>query len=148
MNSAKKKQWISIGLIIVFLITGMCVEFPKADSFLGCTEQSKHEVLKLSKGGFLTQDFCTEDLLGISTKESGIFQEIRGGIRQNPKLRLLLSEVPNYVESSAYMSEMAAEKLTAGVTFSSVAIVCYIHRQDGEKEDNTRLHMNTDVLRA
>ena len=137
LKCAKKKRWISIGLIITFLITGMCFEFPKADSCLACTESTKQEIRHLSKGGFLTEDLCTEDLLGIYTKENSIFQETRGSLRHNSKLRLLLTEAADYVEHSSYISERAAVKIMAGITYSSMAIVCYIHRQDGEKEDNT-----------
>lgn len=132
----KKKQWLSMLLIIIFMITGMCFEFPEADSYFACTEQTRQEMWQQLNGGFLTQDICTEDLLGIHTKENRLYPEIKGGVRQNARMRLLLSLVPNYIESAAYMAEVAAEKLASDVISRSVAIVCYIHSQDGEKDNN------------
>ena len=133
LDNIKYKRFISILLSVIFLISGMCFEKSETDSYFSYTNHEQYEVIGISKIQNFNKDMCIQDLLGTNIKEKESIHECRGPLKQNSRLRLLMSQVQDYVESSAYMSGVAAEKLIERQIFRSSRIIYYIHAKDGEK---------------
>lgn len=134
MKTVKQKKWISIILVIVIMLTGMCFENTKADSYFWYTDCKENQsTLDISRCVLINQDLCTQDLIGERTSNSTFSQESQSNIKSNSKLRIVLSLLENLPENPTYISESTIENVVCNTTYSSVAIISYIHRQDGKK---------------
>ena len=77
--------------------------------------------------------FCTEDLLGIQSRDASSLRGVRDGRRSNAKVRVFLSLVHILDSKISYISEMADCTCIGNITFSCRTILRYIQRQDGKK---------------
>lgn len=140
MKSVEKKRYVSF-IIVIFMILGMCFEYPKADSSFEYTNKGKQGLSGISKSVLSDWDICTDDLIRISEKDNEIIQGLIQGIRlktaHNYKLRHLIMIIESYFHSYAYMTETVMIKLLSGIIFSSITVIMYIHAKDGEKQNNT-----------
>lgn len=134
MKVVNQRRWISILLIIVMMLTGMCFDKSKVHPDFWYTAKGENQnILNISRSVLQNQDFCTEDLLGIHIKNGTSIQESRTNIKVNSKVRVVLSILENLSQGSMYIAENAVEKVICNAVFSTVAIIGYIHRQDGKK---------------
>lgn len=116
------------------ILSGMCFDCPKADSFFSYVDSRENQnIYRLSKSVLVNQDLCTEDLIGERTSGSTYTQESRSGSKLNSKLRIVLSLLEIPPENPAYIAEAAGVNVVSNTTYSSLAVIDYIHRQDGKK---------------
>lgn len=115
------------------MLTGICGEAQKADSCFSYAENRSQESLDVSGYTVLRQDVCTADLLGTQMRESTVMQKTRSGTGKNSLLRLILAVLARFDKAVPHRTETSVENLPRSVTFSSRAIIRYIHRQDGKK---------------
>lgn len=132
MTTVKQKRTVSILLIAIMLLTGMCFVGYEADSFFAyeASSQSIQPVLSGAKR-VNSQAFCTEELLGGQSLGSVADQVDGAGAVTNLMTAVLLSSTGNFLHnltlSLAWMNE------EAGCVDGRAAIIGYIHRQDGSK---------------
>lgn len=131
------RRWISLCLIIILTVSGMCFERVKTDPDFGVSVSASSDILRTLQVQNTEQDMCSPDQLGdsmlrgstevlrrtVSGQKNRIFSKIRSLIR----LTATLCGLPDTV----FFRE-------AGITASSIitygsVIITYIHQQDGSK---------------
>lgn len=133
----KMRRWISLCLIIILTVSGMCFERVKTDPDFGVSVSASSDILRTLQVQNAEQDMCSPDQLGdsmlrgstevlrltVSGQKNRIFSRIRSLIR----LTATLCGLPDTVffrEASITASSI--------ITYGSV-IITYIHQQDGSK---------------
>lgn len=133
----KMKRWISLCLIIILTVSGMCFERVKTDPDFGMFVSASSDVLRTLQVQNTEQDMCSPDQLGdsmlrsstevlrrtVSSQKNRILSKVRSLIR----LSVILCKMPDTVffrEASITASSI--------ITYGSV-IITYIHQQDGSK---------------
>ena len=133
----KMKRWISLCLIIILTVSGMCFERVKTDPDFGVSVSASSDILRTLQVQNAEQDMCSPDQLGDSMlrgstevlrrtvygQKNRIFSKIRSLIR----LTATLCGLPDTV-----FSREASITASSIITYGSV-IITYIHQQDGSK---------------
>lgn len=133
----KMKRWISLCLIIILSVSGMCFERVRTDPDLGMSVSAASDVLRILQVQSAEQDMCSPDQLGdsmlrgstevlrrtVSGQKNRILSKMRSLIR--------LSSTPCGLLGTVFFREAS---ITASniITYGSV-IITYIHQQDGSK---------------
>lgn len=133
----KMKRWISLCLIIILTVSGMCFERVKTDPDFGMFVSASSDVLRTLQVQNTEQDMCSPDQLGDSMLRSST--EVLRRTVSGQKNRIL-SKVRSLIRLSAMLYEMpdtvffreASITASSIITYSSV-IITYIHQQDGSK---------------
>lgn len=133
----KMKRWISLCLIIILTVSGMCFERVKTDPDFGMFVSVSSDVLRTLQVQNTEQDMCSPDQLGDSMLRSST--EVLRRTVSGQKNRIL-SKVRSLIRLSAMLYEMpdtvffreASITASSIITYSSV-IITYIHQQDGSK---------------
>lgn len=133
----KMKRWISLCLIIILTVSGMCFEHVKTDPDFGMFVSASSDVLRTLQVQNTEQDMCSPDQLGDSMLRSST--EVLRRTVSGQKNRIL-SKVRSLIRLSAMLYEMpdtvffreASITASSIITYSSV-IITYIHQQDGSK---------------
>lgn len=133
----KMKRWISLCLIIILTVSGMCFERVKTDPDFGMFVSASSDVLRTLQVQNTEQDMCSPDQLGDSMLRSST--EVLRRTVSGQKNRIL-SKVRSLIRLSAILYEMpdtvffreASITASSIITYSSV-IITYIHQQDGSK---------------
>ena len=116
------RRWVSLFLVFVFILNGIFLDVPELHQAASQFTFANHKV-----------DFCTEDLLGIQSRDASSLRGVRDGRRSNAKVRVFLSLVHILDSKISYISEMADCTCIGNITFSCRTILRYIQRQDGKK---------------
>lgn len=133
----KMKRWISLCLIIILAVSGMCFERVRTDPDLGMSVSAASDVLRTLQVQSAEQDMCSPDQLGdsmlrgstevlrrtVSGQKNRILSKIRSLIR--------LSATPCGLPGTVFFRE-ASITASSIITYGSV-IITYIHQQDGSK---------------
>ena len=125
------RRWISLFLVLVFILNGIFLDVPELHQAASQFTFANHKVvfsdqdtiLHASANILRNADFCTEDLLGIQSRDAS---SLRG-------VRVFLSLVHILDSKISYISEMADCTCIGNITFSCRTILRYIQRQDGKK---------------
>ncbi len=133
----KMKRWISLCLIIILSVSGMCFERVRTDPDLGMSVSAASDVLRTLQVQSAEQDMCSPDQLGdsmlrgstevlrrtVSGQKNRILSKMRSLIR--------LSSTSCGLPGTVFFREAS---ITASniITYGSV-IITYIHQQDGSK---------------
>lgn len=133
----KMKRWISLCLIIILTVSGMCFERVKTDPDFGMFVSVSSDILRTLQVQNTEQDMCSPDQLGDSMLRSST--EVLRRTVSGQKNRIL-SKVRSLIRLSAMLYEMpdtvffreASITASSIITYSSV-IITYIHQQDGSK---------------
>lgn len=133
----KMKRWISLCLIIILSVSGMCFERVRTDPDLGMSVSAASDVLRTLQVQSAEQDMCSPDQLGdsmlrgstevlrrtVSGQKNRILSKMRSLIR--------LSSTPCGLPGAVFFRE-ASITSSSIITYGSV-IITYIHQQDGSK---------------
>ena len=124
---------ICLTMALFILLSGMCLEIPKADSLFACINKSESTSYVSSPGGTLENH-------ELSGSEYGMVQHI-AFISSAPKKTALRVIVRNVVilfwaelfSLRASNLQKAVETVCAPETHYFTALLNYIHKQDGKK---------------
>ena len=95
------RRWISLFLVLVFILNGIFLDVPELHQAASQFTFANHKVvfsdqdtiLHASANILRNADFCTEDLLGIQSRDASSLRGVRDGRRSNAKVRVFLSLV-------------------------------------------------------
>ena len=95
------RRWISLFLVLVFILNGIFLDVPELHQAASQFTFANHKVvfsdqdtiLHASANILRNADFCTEDLLGIQSRDASSLRGVRDGRRNNAKVRVFLSLV-------------------------------------------------------
>lgn len=133
----KLKRWISLCLIIILSVSGMCFERVKTDPDFGMSVSSSSDILRTLQMQNSDQDMCSPDQLGDSMLRGST--EVLRRTASGQKNRIL-SRIRSLIRLSATPCELpdtfyfrkASITASSIITYGSV-IITYIHQQDGSK---------------
>lgn len=133
----KMRRWISLCLIIILTVSGMCFERVKTDPDFGMSVSASSDILRTLQVQNTEQDMCSPDQLGDSMLRSstevlrrtvsGQKNRILSKVRSLIRLTATLCGLPDTV----FLRE-ASITASSIITYGSV-IITYIHHQDGSK---------------
>lgn len=128
-----QKKWISLVLVIIMSLSGVCLENKKADSVFGWEDiRNTSESIYVSVQTFSDEDMCTGELLGLRNADRIIRDVLRDNRRTDYKVSgfslipVILPGVLSYLLKSA-------ERLEYNYTNSLSIILCYIYHQGDSK---------------
>lgn len=82
---------------------------------------------------FHKEDLCTEELLGITTHEISLLRTTRTNRKSATQQRLFLTLFAFHLEHADYFSGYFSTPQICNTTSNCIAILNYIHQQDGKK---------------
>lgn len=133
----KMRRWISLCLIIILTVSGMCFERVKTDPDFGMSVSASSDILRTLQVQNAEQDMCSPDQLGDSMLRgstevlrrtvSGQKNRILSKMRSLIRLTAMLCGLPD-----TFCFREASITASSIITFGSV-IITYIHQQDGSK---------------
>ena len=133
----KMKRWMSICLIVVLFLSGMCFEKVKTDPEFGVSKTVTSGVFQSLQNPTDSQDMCSSEQLGDSMLRSTgeVLRRTASGQRNRT-----FSNLSSFVKlgvaaggaSDNIFRSRAMNAAGAIVTCESV-IIAYIHQQDGSK---------------
>lgn len=140
MKIRKRRREISILLIIILLFSSLCFDSSKAKASFACTDfTGNHIAISVTKSVLQEQELCIQELFSERMTNGTFRQESRLGNRVNSKSgskgRMELSLLESLLGISIFIIEFTAVITNCHTTQSSMAIIDYIHQQDGEKDN-------------
>lgn len=158
MYSKKKTRNLISLLLLVLLLNAFHWDLPVTDSSsLSATTQADPVTSQhlpaisdtnadlcssaLRKNSIITEDFttfhkediCTEELLGIATHEISLLRTTRANRRSLAQQRLPLLHFSFHLEHTDHFVGCFCLPQLSNTTSSCIAILYYIHKQDGQK---------------
>lgn len=131
--STYAKKWISFILTLSLMISGLCFQNAKAESF--CAPASKDEsmcTISMRQGIFLNKDLCPENLLGAHYQE--ISMGYAGHVHENECGKNLLTiMLPTKRPSGSLISYVNHSPANDWEFSGRCATIRYIHNTDGSK---------------
>ena len=133
MGKVRNHKWICLFLAIVIMISGICLEKIPADSFFSCSHSNT-----IAKSDGILRDVSAYKTETLSQRE--VLSSLRTAKRETRRNQVRTGFQTGFCVSYAeflpqnFQSNQAAELDTRDCEgSSSVAILSYIHNQDGEK---------------
>lgn len=158
MYSKKKTRNLISLLLLVLLLNAFHWDLPATDSSsLSATTQAdsitsqhlpatsdtnadlrsaalrKNSIITEDLTAFHKEDICTEELLGIATHEISLLRTTRANRRSTTQQRLPLPHFAFHLEHTDHFVGYFCPPLLCNTTSSCIAILYYIHQQDGQK---------------
>lgn len=144
----RSKKYLCFLLTVIMLISWVCFENIKADSFLGyeqiriesmpgklaesgantCEQVLKSELCQLFQGN----DICTNELISPRVEISSLYHQRRNAERQILKSITVLCVLIDIISKILHTSQCIARQRSISIK-SEHFIIKYIHHQDGSK---------------
>ena len=133
----KMRRWISLCLIIILTVSGMCFERVKTDPDFGVSVSASSDILRTLQVQNAEQDMCSADQLGDSMlrgatevlKRTASGQRSRGLSKVRSFGRV---SIPSYINHGGYILRRIQHTASSIITYGSI-IITYLHQQDGSK---------------
>jgi len=133
MKRNRNHKWICLFLVMMVLISGMCLEKIPADSYFSCKQANtitKTNGIIHDVSAYRTETLSQREVLSSLKTAKRDFR--RTQIRANYLSRLCILSAEQFPKNIQAKRVVEEDGLYCKET-CSVAILCYIHNQDGEK---------------
>lgn len=134
MVGMMQKKNLCLLLAVMVLLTGVCFEKGKAESFFACANgENRSQVLYFLAGAIERPELCTEELLGSQDIGSLIEQIGHSDKTTNLLTAVLLSSAEIFSQNPAIIHHIENRETDCAYSSGAAVIIGYIHQKDGSK---------------
>ncbi len=118
---------------LFILVSGMCLEIPRADSLFVCLDNNAAASYLSSPEGILSQyELSSRETIGVRTTAFIESTAKRPNLRTILRFSMMLLWAEEILLKASNL-QLAVETTCAPETYYFTALLNYIHRQDGKK---------------